>query len=88
MSSLQLDIKGSDLSIKWDDATIPWSNIVSTVEDIYLAEDCQSYQPVEQEMQRMTDILDVKYKKANFDEIAANADHLTNNEQQSLLKLL
>ena len=39
-------------------------------------------------MQRMTDILDAKYKKANLDEIAANADHLTNSEQESLLKLL
>ena len=43
----------------------------------YLAEDRQSYQPVEQEMQQMTDILDAKYKKANLDEIAADADHLT-----------
>jgi hypothetical protein len=76
------------MSIKWDDAAIPWRNIDSTVEDIYLAEDCQSYQPIEQEMQQMTAILDAKYKKANLDEIAANADHLTNSEQESLLKLL
>ena len=88
ITSLQLDIKGSNMSIKWDNAAIPWRNIDSTVDDIYLAEDCQSYQPVEQEMQRMTDILDAKYKKANLDEIAANADHLTNSEQESLLKLL
>jgi hypothetical protein len=47
ISSLQLDIKGSDLSIKWGDAAIPWRNIDSTVKDIYLAEDHQSYQPVE-----------------------------------------
>jgi hypothetical protein len=39
-------------------------------------------------MQRMTDILDAKYKKANLDKIAANANHLTNSEQESLLKLL
>jgi len=39
-------------------------------------------------MQGMTGILDAKYKEANLDEIAANADHLTNSEQQSLLKLL
>jgi hypothetical protein len=36
------------MSIKWDDAAIPWRNIDSTVEDIYLAEDSQSYQPIEQ----------------------------------------
>ena len=62
ITSVQLDVKGSDLSIKWDDAAIPWYNINSTVDDIYIAEDRQSYQPVEREMQRMTDILDAKYK--------------------------
>jgi hypothetical protein len=35
---LGLDAKGSDLSIKWDDATILWRDMDSTVEDIYLAE--------------------------------------------------
>ena len=39
-----------EVTIKWDDAAIPWRNIDSTVKDIYLAEDCQSYQPVEQEI--------------------------------------
>ena len=38
VTSLQLDVKGSDLSIKWDDAAIPWRNIDSTVDDIYLAD--------------------------------------------------
>ena len=65
ISSLQ--IKGSDMSIKWDDAAVPWRNIDSTVDNIYLAEDRQSYQPIEQEMQWMTNILDAKYKKANLD---------------------
>jgi predicted aspartyl protease len=88
ITSIQLDIKGSDLSIQWDDAAIPWRNIDSTVDDIYLAEDRHSYAPIEQEMQRMTDILDAKYKKANLSEIAESADHLTNSEQQSLLRLL
>ena len=39
ITSLQLDVKGSDMSIKWNDAAIPWRNIDSTVKDIYLAED-------------------------------------------------
>jgi hypothetical protein len=34
ITSLQLDVKGSDMSIKWDDVTIPWRNVDSTVEDI------------------------------------------------------
>jgi hypothetical protein len=54
ITSLQLDVKGSNLSIKWGNASTPWRNIDSTVEDIYLAEDHQPYQLIEQEMQRMT----------------------------------
>jgi transposase InsO family protein len=88
ITSLQLDVKGSNLTIQWDDAAIPWRNIDSTVEDIYLVEERRPYQPIEQEMQRMTDILDAKYKKANLEEISEGADHLTNSEQKSLLKLL
>ena len=38
IASLQLDIKGSDVSIKWDDSAIPWRSINSTVDDICLAE--------------------------------------------------
>jgi hypothetical protein len=57
ITSLQLDIKGSDMSIKWDDSAIPWRSIDLTVDDIYLAEDRRNFQPTEQEMQRMTDIL-------------------------------
>jgi hypothetical protein len=88
ITSLQLDIKGSDMSIKWDDSAIPWRSIDSTVDDIYLVEDRRNYQPIEQEMQRMTDILDAKYKKADLNQIASSADHLTNSEQSSLLALL
>jgi hypothetical protein len=43
---------------------------------------------MEQEMQRMTDILDAKHKKADLNQIASSADHLTNSEQSSLLALL
>jgi hypothetical protein len=74
--------------MKWDDAATPWRIIDSTVQCIYLAEDRQSCQPVEQEMQQMTDIPDAKqHEKANLDEIATDADHLTNSEQKSLVKL-
>ena len=72
ITSLQLDVKGSNLTIQWDDAATPWRSINSAVEDICLVEDCQSHQPTEQEMQRMTDILDAKHKKANLDKIATS----------------
>jgi hypothetical protein len=89
IASMPPDIKGSDMSIEWDDSAIPWRSIDSTVDDIYLAEDRRNCQPTEQEMQRMTDILvDAKYKKANLHEIASSANHLTNSEQSPLLALL
>jgi hypothetical protein len=88
ITSTRLDFKGSDMSIKWDDSTIPWRSVDSTIDNIYQAEDRRNYQPIEQEMQRMTDILDAKHKKANLHKIASSADHLTNSEQSSLLPLL
>jgi hypothetical protein len=76
------------MSIKWDDSAIPWRSVDLTVDDIYLAEDCRNYQPIEQEMQRMTDIIDAKHKKADLHNIAYSADHLTSSKQSSLLALL
>jgi hypothetical protein len=88
ITSMQLDIKGSDMSIDWDNSAIPCRSVDSTVNVIYLAEDCCNHQLTEQEMQRMTDILDAKCKKADLHKIASSADHLTNSEQSSLLALL
>jgi hypothetical protein len=50
VTGLQLDVKGGDMSIKWDDAAIPWGNIDSTLKDVCLAEDNQSHHPVEQQV--------------------------------------
>jgi hypothetical protein len=79
----------SNMSIKWDDPAIPaWRKIDSTVHDMFAIEDCQSYQPTEQEMQQMTDVLDAKYKKADLDKSASSANHLANNKQKLLLAVL
>ena len=43
ITELGIDIKGSDLSIYWDDAAIPWRDIDSTINDAYL-----SYSPIHQ----------------------------------------
>jgi hypothetical protein len=85
---LGLDAKGCDLSIKWDDVAIPWRDMDSTVEDIYLAENHFSRQPMEPEIKRMTDILDAKYTKANLEEIVKAADHLNYTERDALYKLI
>jgi hypothetical protein len=65
ITGIQPDVKGSDMSIKWDDAAIPWRNVDSAVGDICLAEDNQSYHPAEQEMNRMNEVLDAKSSKAD-----------------------
>jgi hypothetical protein len=88
ITGLQPEVKGSDMSIKWDDAAIPWRNVDSAVEDICLAEDNQSCHPVEQEMNRMNEILVAKYSKADPNEVEESADHLTTSEQQKPLALL
>jgi hypothetical protein len=80
ITSLGIDAKGSNLSIKWDDAAIPWRDMDCTVADVYHA-DLHSAQPAEQELKRMTDILDAKYTKANLEEVVKNATHLTNKER-------
>jgi hypothetical protein len=88
ITSLQPAVKGGDMSIKWDDAAIPWRNVDSTVEDICLAGDCQSCQPAEQELNRMNKIPDAEHSEADLNEVAESADHLTTSEQQKLLALL
>ncbi len=88
IQTLGLEIKGNDLSIKWDDAAIPWRDMDSTKEDIFLAEDFHSTEPVEQEIQRMTDILDAKYSKADLKKVAESADHLSPTKRDQLYKLL
>jgi hypothetical protein len=88
ITSMQLDVKGSNMSIQWDDTVIPWRDIDATVDDIFLTEERHSYQPAEQEMQRMNEILDAKYSKADLTEAADSADHLTSSEQGKLLTLL
>ena len=39
ITSLGLDVKGSDQSIKWDDAAIPWRDMELTQADAYFADD-------------------------------------------------
>jgi hypothetical protein len=86
ITSLGLDVKGSDQSIKWDDAAIPWRDMESTQADAYFADDRHANQPVEQEIQRMTDILDAKYSKADLRKIVEEATHLNEKEREQLYK--
>jgi hypothetical protein len=65
-----------------------WRNSESAVEDICLAEDRQSHQPAEQEMNGMNEIPDAEHSEADPNEVAESADHLTASEKQKPLALL
>jgi hypothetical protein len=88
IQTLWLEIKSNDLSIKWDDSAIPWQDMDSTIEDVYFADNLYSKEPVEQEIQRMTDILDAKYKKADLTKVVEAAVHLSSKEREQLYKWL
>ena len=95
ITKLGLDVRGSDLSIGWDEGAIPWQDMDTTeAADAFLMVN-QSPQPFKKEVNRITGILEakykkanLKYKKANLKKIASNATHLTNREQKALYNLL
>jgi predicted metallo-beta-lactamase superfamily hydrolase len=67
---------------------IPKQEMESTRANVSFADDRHSNQPVKQEIQRMTNILDAKYSKADLIKIVKEADHLTSEEQEQLYKTL
>ena len=88
ITSLGLELKGNDLSIKWDDAAIPWHDMDASKEDLFLSEDPSLNEPIEQELQCMTDILDAKYAKADLRKVAESTTHLSSKERGQLHTLL
>ena len=59
ISSLGIDIHGADMTIHWDNATIPWRNIDSTTNDVFTLS--QYNAPFNSETKQMKSILDAKY---------------------------
>ena len=62
--SLGIDIDGSDMTIHWDDAAIPWRNIDSTTNTVFALS--QYNATFNSENKRMKRILDAKYSKAHL----------------------
>ena len=82
MTAIGLDVRGSDQSIQWDDAILPWRDVDVTHNEVYLAT------PHDADVKRLTAILDAKYEKADLRKVVANATHLSKDEQQELHELL
>ena len=72
--SLGIYIHVADMTIHWDDATIPWCDIDSTTNDVFAIS--QHNAPFKYETKIMKRILDAKYSKADIKTIAERSTHL------------
>ena len=61
---LNIDIHGSDMNIHWDDASIPFSDIDSTTNDVFALS--QYNAPFNSETKRMKRILNAKCEKIRY----------------------
>ena len=62
--SLGIDIHGTDITIHWDNYSVPWQNIDSTTNDVFALS--QHNAPFNSETKIMKRILNAKYSKADI----------------------
>ena len=62
--SLGIDIHGANMTIHWDNVAIPWRDIDSTTNYVFVL--WQYNSPFKYETKRIKRILDAKYTKANL----------------------
>ena len=87
LEELGINIKFSTGTIEWDDAQLLMRNPNITHEQAFLAEDTEGKLAI-QASERLKSILDAKYEKANLYHEVHKCNHLTPEQQQSLLELL
>ena len=61
---LDIDIHGADMTIHLENAAIPWRDIYSTTNDVFVLS--QYNAPFNSETKRMRRILDAKYTKTDL----------------------
>ena len=74
ISSIVIDIHGADMTIHWDDASIPWREIDSTTNNVFAL--FQYNAPFNSETNRMKRILDAKYTKSDLKTISESFTHI------------
>ena len=62
--SLGIDIHGADMTINWYDSAIPWRDIDSTTNNLFVLS--QYNAPFNSETKIMKRIIDAKYTKSNL----------------------
>ena len=79
ISSLGITIHITAMTVHWDDVTIPWSNIDSTTNDVFVLS--QYNAPLNSEIKRMKRILDAKYTKSGLKTIVESSTRLDPQER-------
>ncbi len=85
MRDLGMDVKFSTNTIEWDNSEIPLRDSESTVQEHFHITESDSMSDA---TDRLRSILDAKYEAADLKQVAAECSHLTNEEQQLLLRVL
>ena len=84
--SFGFDSHGTDITIHWDNAVIPWHDIDSTARDVFALS--QHNAPFNSETKIMKRILDAKYSKGDIKTIAESSTNLKPQETNELYTLL
>jgi hypothetical protein len=82
---LGIDVKFSDMTVEWGNASMPFKKYDSTVAKSYHINDPVS---VEERTQRVKEILEAKYMPADLEQICSSCTHLQIEQQKKLLDLL
>ena len=77
--SFGFDSHGTDITIHWDNAAIPWRDIDSTTNDAFALS--QHNAPLNSETKIMKRILDAKYYKPDIKTIVESSTHLDSQER-------
>ena len=85
LKDLGIDIRFSTETVEWDQSQIPFRNIDDDPHTSYYIRDSDT---IDEATERLKSILDAKYEAADLEEIAANSEHLTEDEQMKLRNLL
>ena len=85
LQELGMNINFSTNSVEWEGATVPMKPHDANREtDLFV----QDSKPVEDAVDRMKNILDAKYTKADLEQYVKECDYLSSEEKESLLALL
>ena len=84
LSDLGIDISFSDQACLWENVSLPFKELDATVDAYHIHEP----EVVQKATERVKEILDAEYEKANLPQVVEKCDHLTRSEKDQLLTLL